>query len=472
MVGRVFTAGACLLLAVCHTNPSVAENVTVITGATVIHPSKQGAAAVEPGSTIVISGDRIQVAGAGITLELPQGATVIDGRGKWVIPGLVDAHVHFFQSGNLYTRPDAADFNAVVPYADEVARNKARLDATFKVWLASGVTSVVDIGGPSWNFDMRDRADASPAAPRVAVAGPLLSMIDRPQLDLGDAPIVKVTSIEAARALVARELERDPDYIKVWFIHEEGDDLAAQEAIVKAAGDAAHAAGKRLAVHATELVVAKAALRAGADYLVHGVFDMPVDDDFIALAKENRALLCPTLFVVDGYGLALGNTWKATPEEAARADPEILAAMDDLDGIPADQRPPVVTALMAKPRPRPAAAVAMKDLRRLVDAGIEIVMGTDAGNIGTLHGPSIHREMRMMVESGLTPLEVLRSATVGGARAMGLDAQAGAVEAGRLADLVILDADPLADIGNLAKVHRTIKGGVVFDPEALMESIR
>jgi len=445
--------------------------VTVINGATVIHPSRSGPAVVERGATIVISGDRIQLAGAGITLELPQGAKVIDGRGKWVIPGLVDSHVHFFQSGNLYTRPDAADFNAVVPYADEVARNKARLDATFKVWLASGVTGVVDIGGPFWNFDMRDRAVASPAAPRVAVAGPLISMIDRPQLDLGDPPIVKITSPDEARALVARELERNPDFIKVWFIHQEGDDLAAQEAIVKAAGDAAHAAGKRLAVHATELLVAKAALRAGADFLVHSVTDEPVDDEFIALAQKNRVLLCPTLFVVDGYGLALSNTWKPTAIEAGRADPEILAAMDDLDGILAEKRPPVVASLIAKPQRLQAPEVAMKNLRRLADAGVEIVMGTDAGNIGTVHGPSIHREMRMMVESGLTPLEVLRSATVGGARAMGLEAQAGEIAAGRLADLVILEADPLADIANLEKVYRTIKGGVVYEPEALMRAL-
>ena len=99
-------------------------------------------------------------------------------------------------------------------------------------------------------------------------------------------------------------------------------------------------------------------------------------------------------------------------------------------------------------------------------------MGTDAGNIGTLHGPSIHREMQMMVDAGLTPLEVLRSATTNGAKALGLEGKVGAIKGGMLADLVILDADPLADIGNLARVHRTIKNGVMYEPEKLMESIR
>ena len=76
---------------------------------------------------------------------------------------------------------------------------------------------------------------------------------------------------------------------------------------------------------------------------------------------------------------------------------------------------------MAKPQRLQSPEIMMNNLRRLADAGVEVVMGTDAGNIGTLHGPSIHREMRMMVEAGLTPLEVLRSATVSGARAMGLE---------------------------------------------------
>ncbi len=472
MLSRVLIAWACLLTVGGHINSAIAENVTVITGATIVHPSQNGAAVLDPGATILIEGDKIQLAASGITLELPQGAQVIDGRGKWVIPGLVDGHVHFFQSGNLYTRPDVADFNAVVPYKDEVARNKARLDATFKVWLASGVTGVVDVGGPFWNFDVRDRAAATAAAPRMAVAGPLISMVDRPQLDLGDPPIIKIESIEAARALVARELARNPDYIKVWFIHQKGDDLAAQEAIVKAAGDAAHAAGKKLAVHATELLVAKAALRAGADYLVHSVFDEPVDDEFIALVKKNHALYCPTLFVVMGYPLALSNQWKPTAEEKNRADPEILAAMDDLNEIPADKLPERVSKLMAQAKMPDPPRIAMENLKKVADAGITIVMGTDAGNIGTLHGPSIHREMKLMAESGLTPLEILRSATVNGAKALGLEGRVGEVQPGMLADLVILDADPLADVGNLAHVYRTIKGGVVYDPEALMESIR
>ncbi len=462
----------CALLATAAQAKPPGAGMVYITGVTIVHPEREGAAVLEPYSSIVIRGNRIEAVLQNVTFELPQGATVINGYGKWVVPGLVDSHVHFFQSGNLYTRPDAADFNAVVPYAEETARNKARLDATFKVWLASGVTGVVDIGGPFWNFDVRDRAAATVAAPRMAVAGPLISMIADPPLDLGDPPIIRIDTVEAARALAARQLARNADYIKVWFIHQRGDDLAAQEAIVKAAGDAAHAAGRRLAVHATELVIAKAALRAGADLLVHSVFDQPVDEEFIALAKQNRALYCPTLFVELGYPLALSNQWRATPEELLRADPEILAAMDDLNGMPADKRPEVVSKLMAAAKTPDPPRIAMENLKTMTDAGVTIVMGTDAGNIGTLHGPSIYREMRLMQESGLTPLEVLRSATTNGVQALGLAGKTGVIAPGMLADLVVLDANPLEDVGNLARVHRVIKDGKVYDPEALMREIR
>ncbi len=457
-----------LALGACASAPS-ARSVTAIVDVTVVRPDRDGAAALLPHANVVIAGDRIAAVGPAATTPVPEGATRIDGRGRWAIPGLIDGHVHFFQSGNLYTRPDVADFNAWMPYREEVARNKARLPVTFRVWLASGVTSVVDVGGPLWNFAVRHAARASPAAPRVAVAGPLISMVARPQLDLGDPPIVRVDSAAAARAMVKRLLDRKPDYVKVWYIHRAGDDLAAQEAIVRAAAEQAHASGVPLAVHATELEVAKSALRAGADYLVHSVDDAPVDDEFIALAKRNHALYCPTLFVIAGYRLALANRWTATAAEKRLADPQILDAMHDIDRIPAAKIPPRVARLLANPGPMPGPfPYAMSNLPIVWKAGIPVVMGTDAGNIGTLHGPSVFREMGLMQQAGLTPLEVLRAATVNGAKAMREPAALGLIAPGRLADLVLLDDDPLADVANLSHIHRVVKGGKVFDPRELV----
>src|SRR5213595_1770683 len=441
-------------------------SIIAIVGATVIHPDRDLPSAVAPDSTVIIAGRRIESIGPAGSTAVPAGATRIDGKGKWVVPGLIDSHVHFFQSGNLYTRPDVADFNAWMPYAKEVERNKARLPTTFRVWLASGVTSVVDVGGPFWNFEMRDAAAASPAAPRVAVAGPLISMVDRVKLDLGDPPIIKITSADAARALVRRELGRKPDFIKVWFIHQKGDDLAAQEAIVKAAGDAAHVGGVRLAVHATELIVAKASLRAGADFLVHSVEDEPVDEEFLALAKKNRALYCPTLFVIQGYRYALSNTWQPTEAERRLADPQILAAMNDLQKIPKEKLPERVAKAMNQPTSPKPSAIALQNLRKVWDAGIPVVMGTDAGNIGTLHGPSVFREMALMQQAGLAPLQVLRSATVSGAQAMHRERDIGTIAPGRLADLVILDGDPTASIDNASRVYRVIKDGKLVAPAA------
>jgi imidazolonepropionase-like amidohydrolase len=447
-----------------------AAAVLAIVGATVVNPERDAAHAVAKAQTIVMTDERITAVGPEGRTPVPKGATIIDGRGKWVIPGLIDAHVHFFQSGNLYTRPDVAAF-PTVPYAQEVARNKKRLPETFKVWIANGVTGVVDIGGPMWNFDMRIQSEQLPIAPRVAVAGPLLSMVERPQLDLGDPPIIKISNPAAARALVFRELEKRPDYIKVWFIHRPGDDLAAQTAIVKAAAFEANYKGVPLASHATELDVAKASLRAGASYLVHSVEDKPIDDEFIRLAKKNNIIYCPTLWVHLGYLYALSNRWKPTEAESRLADPQILAALGGIDKIPEAEWPPLVKKLMADPAEPKLSPVLYANLRRVRDAGITIAMGTDAGNIGTVHGPSIFREMAMMQEAGLTPLEVLRSATVGGSRALRKDADTGTVTVGKYADLVVLESDPLANLQNLSHAWRVIKDGHVYNPVELMKSI-
>jgi imidazolonepropionase-like amidohydrolase len=178
------------------------------------------------------------------------------------------------------------------------------------------------------------------------------------------------------------------------------------------------------------------------------------------------------LFVFQSYRLALSNLWQPTPEEQRLADPQILAAMRDLDRLPAGQRPPRVAKLMAEAQMPPPPRVAQENLLKLARAGIPIVMGTDAGNIGALHGPSVFREMALMADAGLTPHEILRSATIEGARAMRRDAELGSIEPGKLADLVLLDADPSAGVANLARANRVIKDGVVYEPRALIDSIR
>ena len=448
-----------------------AGKITAIVGATVLHPELEGDAAIARDTTVLISSNRISAVGPAAQTRVPRGAAVIDAHGKWVIPGLIDSHVHFFQSGNLYTRPDVVDLNALVPYGEEVQRNRARLPQTFKVYLASGVTSAADVGGPFWNFEVRDAARASTAAPRVATTGPLISMVARPQLDLGDPPIIRIESADAARELVTRELPRKPDYIKVWFIHRAGDDLASQEAIVRATGDAAHAAGLRLAVHATELVVAKSALRAGADYLVHSVQDAPVDEEFIALARARNILYCPTLFVPLGYVYALSGLWQPTETEQRLADPEILARLHLPRGTATEKLPERMVKLMSEHREPALPEVAMQNLLTVWNAGITVVMGTDAGNIGTVHGPSVFREMQLMQRSGLTPLQVLKSATVNGALTVAVP-DLGIVAPGKLADLVVLDADPLADLANLSRASYVLRDGRVFRPTELLQSVR
>lgn len=423
-----------------------------IVGASVVHPGRAKKDAVERDVTVLVTGDRITSVGPAAAQAIPQGARVIEARGAWVIPGLVDTHVHFAQSGNPYTRPDIVDLTTIVPYAQEVARNKARLPTTFAAWLASGVTSVIDMGGPMWTFTVRDEAARSDAAPRVLVSGPLLSTVRNEPLELDDPPMLEVKTPERARAEARRVLARHPDFLKVWLINDpEKDDLAEQEAIVRAAGEEAHAAGVRLAVHATELAVAKAALRAGADLLVHSIRDRPVDDELIALARKNRASYTPTLFVTLGYRLALSGRWTPTETEKRLADPQILSQLQEL----------ARTSGSAKIEPDP---VEMSNLRRVWDAGILVTMGTDAGNIGTVHGPSVFREMDLMAQAGLSPREVLLSATTNGAKVMGLERELGDVAPGMRADLVVLEADPLESVAALSRARFVLRAGRVFTP--------
>lgn len=422
-----------------------------------------------PNATILIDGNRIEAVGAANAVTIPDSALRIEAPGTWAIPGLIDSHVHFFQSGGLYTRPDAIDLRSVRPYTDELQWIRNNLLDTFARYLRAGITSVVDVGGPFWNYDVRSIAQRTPASPRVMVAGPLISSVARTILDPhGDPPIVKIDTIEAARALIDRELTAHTDFVKFWWIVTPEHPAIAFEPVARAAIEYAHAHGGRVVIHATELETATLAVESGTDILAHSVFDKDVDDGFLELVRTRNVVYCPTLMVVGNYGFTFAGSPNLTAVDLRVANPDVVGTlfnMRDVESV----LPPAMLERIRKLRVPELPHAAMRNLKRVHDAGITIAAGTDAGNIGTQHASSFYNEAVHMVASGLSPKEVLLTATRGGAMMMGRAHDLGSIAPGRLADIVLLTADPLADIAAIANVQTVVSDGRVFDAGAILD---
>ncbi|HEX5726100.1 MAG TPA: amidohydrolase family protein [Longimicrobiaceae bacterium] len=413
-------------------------------------------------ATVVMRGGKIACVG-----ECELGADVerIDARGRWIVPGLVDAHVHYSQTGWADGRPDALDLRARFPYDSTVAELERHPERFFRSYLCAGVTATFDVGGYPWTWPLRARAEASNAAPHVAAAGPLLSTLDH-WLNLPDQrQFVHMASDSATRAGARSSVRHGSDAIKVWYlVGANAPDTAAWQARLRAAADEARRAGIPLIVHATGLWQAKDALRAGAKLLVHSVEDQPVDDEFLRLAREAGAFYTPTLTVYDGYVQLFERRFRAEGLPLECVDGATLRKAFLTDSLP----PLLPEAQVAAIRQRLQAQrrTSLENLKRVHDAGIPVAMGTDAGNPLTLHGVSVYRELEAMAEAGLTPMQVLVAATRDAARAMRRD-DLGTLEVGKAADLVVLEADPLASLGNLRRVRLVVRGGEVWTREEL-----
>src|SRR5438046_7289248 len=299
-----------------------AEKIALI-GGTVINPAD---GKITRNATVFVDNGRITNIAANMVLTF--GGRTICCVVKFILPGYIDTHVHFFQSGDLFTRPDIVDLTKVRPYADEIASIKRNLPDTFGRYLRSGITSVVDVGGPFWNFEVRKTANTTAKAPRVAVAGPLISSVSRPQLDLGDPPIVKTDNPEQAREFVRKLAAQNPDLVKIWYIVDKDHPVDSFRPIVRATVEESHARNIRVAVHETELETARSAVEEGADVLVHSVIDKEVDDAFVKLLTDHHIILCPTLVVFERYGRTFANKLNLTPEEKAWGNPEVIATLD------------------------------------------------------------------------------------------------------------------------------------------------
>jgi imidazolonepropionase-like amidohydrolase len=231
---------------------------------------------------------------------------------------------------------------------------------------------------------------------------------------------------------------------------------------IMVAGEEARRVGLPLIVHATQLARAKEALTAGARVLVHNVDDVPVDSEFIALAKKNDAIVIPTLVVVTGYDDVFRGRSPAARYPLDCVDKVTRTHLET--PLPDSMRPPAARLDRLASIPVRSA----HNLALLVAGGVRVAMGTDAGNPGTAPGPSIYAEMEAMQAAGMSAAAVFASATIGGARAMGRERELGSLEANKLGDAVVFDADPTADIANARRVRLVVRGGALHTRAELL----
>lgn len=436
-------------------DPAAAQESRAFTGATLIDGT--GAAPVSD-AVVVIRGDRIACAGTRAVCPVPDGAAVVDLSGQWLMPGLIDAHVHYSQTGWADGRPDALDMRGRFPYIETIAQLR---DPTpfWRSYLCSGVTATFDVGGYPWTWGLRGEAEELATAPHVAAAGPLLSTRDHWLNVPGERQFLHIGSDSAVDVGARYLIANGTDAIKVWFLAGAGSpDTAVWRERLMRAGRHAAEAGIPLIVHATNLWGAKQAVAAGAHLLVHGVADQPVDEAFLSAARAAGTIYTPTLVVTDGYRQLAARDFEAESYDMACVDPATRARAFLTDSLPGG--PPAALLAAAGERAARAFELNAGNVRRVHAAGIPVVMGTDAGNPLTLHGPSVFLEMEALQRVGLSPMEVVVASTRNGALAMGRS-DIGTVEAGRIADLLVLDADPLADVRNIRRIALVVRRGVV-----------
>lgn len=425
-------------------------------------------------AVVLMRDGKIECAGSASQCPVTAGFGVMNFEGHWITPGMVDAHVHFSQTGWADGRPDSLEVRDRYPYEAVQADLRSHPERYHRSYLCSGVTAVFDVGGYPWTWGLPELAENDSQAPHVAASGPLLSTLDF-WLNLpGEAQFIYLADEEAARRGVGYLAAQGADAVKLWFIAVDIDQRQQIDAAVLAAGEEARRRGLPLIVHATGLREAKVALEAGAHLLVHSVWDQPVDQELIELALAINTIYCPTLTVGSGYVRMFEAAVTGEPPKVddphGCVDKETLAKVAEtaeLGAIAAADGMTATSVAAGATRTAQRERIAAENLARLHEAGVTIAMGTDAGNPLTLHGPSVYAEMEAMQAAGLTAAEVLMTATRGSALAMGREDDLGTVEAGKIADLLILAADPTTDIANMRQLRYVVRGGVLRSVEEL-----
>jgi imidazolonepropionase-like amidohydrolase len=399
--------------------------------------------AAQPDMTVTIDGDRIVAVTPSALTARPQGRR-IDGRGKYLMPGLIDAHIHLR--------------GGVEPQADAAAARAAAVP-TLAGFLYSGVTTVYDAGNQA-DVILPLRADERAgriAAPRIFATGNLITYPGSHGAEMA----VTIQDFEKDKAKLEQHLkDQQPDVIKL-TLEEEGWGARPMiplmpEPLLQEIIRFYNLHGIRSTVHVSSELRAEEAIYAGADSLAHPVIQGPVSDSFVKLMAAKKVPFASTLTIGENYSRLV--------EHPEYLDQPLYAATfsaADRQTLKTKVRAEYETRLWTKWM-KLMTPVAQENIRKVHAAGGVVALGTDQSS-----GPATQRELELLAAAGIKPLEIITIATHNGAVLLGKEKDLGSVEPGKLADLVMLTADPTADVENIKRIVFVMKGGQLVDEAKL-----
>ena len=392
-------------------------------------------------ASVLVQGDRIVRIARG-EISLPPGTQRVDGRGKYLIPGLMDIHIHL--RGGMGKAPDE--------------RTGIR---ALQSYLYCGVTTVLDVGNnPDFTFALRDkeRSGAIVSTRLLAVGG----IVTYPGSHGGKVggPATLVDSWPQAIPALDAAIARHPDFLKITY-EEEGWGtrpmitllpIPLMQHIIEYYND--H--GIRSTVHVSSEIRAREAVYVGVDTLAHPDIQGPLSDDFVRLMVAKQIPMASTLTIGENYSrLAEHPEFLDQPLYRAVLEPEEIQGLKTTESEKQKQNRWAWWMKIMTP-------VAQENNRKIDAAGGIVALGTDQSI-----GPAVHRELELLVAGGIPPMDAIRIGTLNSARFLGKDRNMGSVEEGKIADLVLLNANPLEDINNAKQISMVMKAGKIIDRSKL-----
>jgi imidazolonepropionase-like amidohydrolase len=406
-------------------------------------------------SVLIIEEGRIRAVGKLGAMRYPEGAEILNLRGKTIMPPLINLHGHLGQTRDGFNAaPDG--------YTAENVRDQ------LTKYLAYGVGTVVSLGtDQDLIYRLRDaqRAGELPGA-RFYSAGRGFGVKGGfppggPPKMKGAVDRYRPQAPEQARADVRELAARKPDFVKIWVDDGFGRLPKMKPEICRAIIEEAHQQGLRVVAHVFYLGDAKALVEAGVDGLGHSIRDQAVDADLINAMKARGVFLIPTLVRDEStFAYAGPPRWLDDPFFQAGLEIGVLTALKSTAFINQNRANPDL------PKLRAAFEMGKKNLKALFDAGVKIGFGTDSGPPTRFQGFFEHRELQLMTESGLTPLQAIVAATRTAAEILGATSEFGTLAPGKQADFLVLDANPLEDIHNTEELSAVWQAGKPLPPIA------